>query len=45
MLMLQFSSRTDFSNETFQSLNIKIRKSIESVAGEDEYKEFTDKHR
>lgn len=43
--MLQFSSYTDFSNDTFRSLNIKIKKSVESVAGEDEYKDFTDKHR
>ncbi|XP_071041069.1 tyrosine-protein kinase Fer isoform X3 [Parasteatoda tepidariorum] len=44
-LMLQFVSYTDFSNDTFRSLNIKIKKSVESVAGEDEYKDFTDKHR
>ncbi|XP_035211006.1 tyrosine-protein kinase Fer-like isoform X2 [Stegodyphus dumicola] len=44
-LMLQFAAYTDFSNDTFRSLNIKIKKSIESVAGEDEYKDFTDKHR
>ncbi|GIY52047.1 tyrosine-protein kinase [Caerostris extrusa] len=45
VLMLQFSTYTDFSNDTFRSLNIKMKKSIESVAGEDEYKDFTDKHR
>ncbi|GFR04239.1 tyrosine-protein kinase Fer [Trichonephila clavata] len=45
ILMLQFSTYTDFSNDTFRSLNIKMKKSIESVAGEDEYKDFTDKHR
>ncbi|KFM74587.1 Tyrosine-protein kinase Fer, partial [Stegodyphus mimosarum] len=45
ILMLQFAAYTDFSNDTFRSLNIKIKKSIESVAGEDEYKDFTDKHR
>ncbi|XP_054709764.1 tyrosine-protein kinase Fer-like [Uloborus diversus] len=44
-LMLQFATYTDFSNDTFRSLNIKIKKSVESVAGEDEYKDFTDKHR
>lgn len=43
--MLQFATYTDFSNDTFRSLNIKMKKSIESVAGEDEYKDFTDKHR
>lgn len=42
-ILMEFAQYTDFSSETFQSIHIKIQKSIESLSGEDEYKDLGNK--